>query len=113
MVPVESQIRVHEQGDSSLDGIFRLIEVAERQQPLSDVLNAMCAEVAAVAGCDVVSIYVRDAEREAAVASQVFTMPGTVGFPAAAVGPVRLRVGEGIVGSVAERMRPVSIAVAE
>src|SRR3954464_1806401 len=98
MVPVESHIRVHEQGDRSLDGIFRLIEVAERQQPLSDVLNAMCADVAAVAGCDVVSIYVRDAE----TGSQVFTMRGNVGFPSTAVGAVRLHVGEGIVGSVAE-----------
>jgi len=36
-----------------------------------------------------------------------------VGFPAEAVGRVRLRLGEGIVGFVAERMRPVSVETAE
>src|SRR6185369_782476 len=41
-----------------------------------------------------------------------FTMRGNVGFPAEAVGRVRLRRGEGIIGFVAERLRPVSVAMA-
>src|SRR5262245_51796083 len=102
-------IFVHEQGDQSLDGIFRLIEVAGQQQSLHQVLAAMCGDVSAIAGADVVSIYVREATAE----GEVFTMRGNVGFPAAAVGRVRLRIGEGIVGFVADRLRPVSVALAE
>ena len=99
---------VHEQGNQSLDGIFRLIEVAGQQQPLDDVLEAMCAGVATTAGADVVSIYVREDSDE----GQVFTMRGNVGFPDEAVGRVHLRAGEGIIGFVAERLRPVSVATA-
>jgi phosphotransferase system enzyme I (PtsP) len=40
-------------------------------------------------------------------------MRGNVGFPAEAVGRVRLRPGEGITGFVADRLRPVSVAVAD
>jgi len=112
MFPAKSRnlrIRVHEQGDRSLDGMFRLIEVAEREEPLHEVLNAMCAEVAAVAYADVASIYVREVEAD----GPVFVMRGNVGFPTTAVGSVRLRLGEGITGFAAERLRPVSLAVAE
>ncbi|HET6147962.1 MAG TPA: GAF domain-containing protein [Polyangia bacterium] len=99
---------VHEQGNQSLDGIFRLIEVAGQHQPLDDVLAAMCAGVASTAGADVVSIYVREDSDE----GEVFTMRGNVGFPDEAVGRVHLRAGEGIIGFVAERLRPVSVATA-
>jgi phosphotransferase system enzyme I (PtsP) len=101
-------IFVHERGDRSLDGIFRLIEMAGQQESLDDVLAAMCADVAAIAAADVVSIYVREESAE----GQVFTMRGNVGFPAEAVGRVRLRIGEGITGFVADRLRPVSVAMA-
>jgi phosphotransferase system enzyme I (PtsP) len=104
----DPSIFVHEQGNQSLDGIFRLIEVAGQQQPLEDVLASMCAGVASTAGADVVSIYVR----EDSVDGAVFTMRGNVGFPAEAVGRVHLRAGEGIIGFVAERLRPVSVATA-
>ena len=99
---------VHEPGNQSLDGLFRLIEVAGEQQPLDDVLATMCAGVATTAGADVVSIYVR----EEVEGGDVFTMRGNVGFPAEAVGRVHLRAGEGIIGFVAERLRPVSVATA-
>ena len=112
MAPADDRdpsIFVHEQGNQSLDGIFRLIEVAGQQQPLDDVLAAMCAGVATTAGADVVSIYVRE---ESLDGGEVFTMRGNVGFPAEAVGRVHLRAGEGIIGFVAERLRPVSVATA-
>src|SRR5882672_3007881 len=104
----DPSIFVHEQGNRSLDGIFGLIEVAGQQQPLDDVLASMCAGVATTAGADVVSIYVREDSAE----GEVFTMRGNVGFPAEAVGRVHLRAGEGIIGFVAERLRPVSVATA-
>ncbi len=104
----DPSIFVHEPGNQSLDGLFRLIEVAGTQQPLDDVLATMCAGVATTAGADVVSIYVR----EEGDGGDVFTMRGNVGFPAEAVGRVHLRAGEGIIGFVAERLRPVSVATA-
>ena len=100
---------VHERGNRSLDGLFRLIEVAGQPWPLADVLSAMCEQVAAIAGADVASIYVRDD----VAGDPGFTLCANVGFPAEAVGRVRLRVGEGIVGFVAERARPVSVDMAE
>lgn len=100
---------VHERGNRSLDGLFRLIEVAGQPWPLADVLSAMCEQVSAIAGADVASIYVHDD-----VAGEPgFTLCANVGFPAEAVGRVRLRLGEGIVGFVAERARPVSVDMAE
>ena len=100
---------VHERGNRSLDGLYRLIEVAGQPWPLGDVLGAMCEQVAAIAAADVASIYVRDD-----VAGEPgFTLRANVGFPAEAVGRVRLRLGEGIVGFVAECARPVSVDMAE
>jgi phosphotransferase system enzyme I (PtsP) len=105
---------VHERADRSLDGIFRLIEAAGQPGTLAEVLGRMCADVAAIAAADVVSVYVRDAERGAGdKAGQVFTLRGNVGFPADSVGRVHLRQGEGITGFVAEKLLPVSVAVAD
>jgi phosphotransferase system enzyme I (PtsP) len=100
---------VHERADQSLDGIFRLIEAAGQPGTLAEVLGRMCADVAAIAAADVVSVYVRDAEGD----RQVFTLRGNVGFPAESVGRVHLRQGEGITGFVAEKLLPVSVAVAD
>lgn len=102
-------VQVHERADRSLDGIFRLIESAGQPKPLAEVLAAMSADVATIAAADVVSVYVRDAEGD----GQVFTMRGNVGFPADSVGRVHLRQGEGITGFVAEKLLPVSVAVAD
>ncbi|HVX93271.1 MAG TPA: GAF domain-containing protein, partial [Polyangia bacterium] len=102
-------VQVHERADRSLDGIFRLIEAAGQPKPLAEVLGAMCADVSMIAAADVVSVYVRDTEGD----GQVFTMRGNVGFPADSVGRVHLRQGEGITGFVAEKLLPVSVAVAD
>ncbi|HEX4404802.1 MAG TPA: GAF domain-containing protein, partial [Polyangia bacterium] len=101
-------VLVHERADRSLDGIFRLIEAAGQPRPLAEVLARMCADVSAIAAADVVSVYVRDASDD-----QVFTMRGNVGFPATSIGNVHLRQGEGITGFVAEKLLPVSVAVAD
>jgi len=106
-------VLVHERADRSLDGIFRLIEAAGQPRPLAEVLARMCADVSAIAAADVVSVYVRDAERGPDGDSQVFTMRGNVGFPAESIGNVHLRQGEGITGFVAEKLLPVSVAVAD
>jgi phosphotransferase system enzyme I (PtsP) len=107
-----SSVFVHERADRSLDGIFRLIEAAGQPRPLAEILARMCADVAAIAATDVVSVYVRDHD-EAGAPSRVFTMRGNVGFPSDSVGRVQLREGEGITGFVAEKLLPVSVASAE
>src|SRR4029077_2283361 len=70
------------------------------------------------AAADVVSVYVRDAEGPVGAGDgdgdgQIFTLRGNVGSPADSVGRVQLRQGEGITGFVAEKLLPVSVAVAD
>lgn len=101
--------QVHDSGDRSLDGIFRLIGFGEREEPLEEVLTAMCGDVASIAQADIASIYVREGQGE----SEHFTMRGNVGFPREALGRVQLGRGEGITGFAADRLRPVSVEIAD
>jgi phosphotransferase system enzyme I (PtsP) len=94
-------VTVHHRGDRGVDGILRLIELAGHDGALETMLTAMCDELAAIAGVDIASVYVREDE--------TLVMRGNHGFPASAIGTV-LAVGEGITGLVAECMRPVSAA---
>jgi phosphotransferase system enzyme I (PtsP) len=57
----------------------------------------------------VASVYVRERHP---LGDDVLVMRGNVGFPPEAIGQVRLALGEGITGFVAECLRPVSCAVA-
>jgi phosphotransferase system, enzyme I, PtsP len=95
-------VQVHHRGDRGVDGILRLIELAGHDGGLEVMLGAMCDEIAAIAGADVASVYVREDAR--------LVMRGNHGFAAAAVGTTVLAVGEGITGLVAECMRPISAA---
>ncbi len=99
------KVQVHERGDRRIDGILRLIAEAGRARPLFATLQTLVAEIAAITACDVVSVYLREDP-------EVLVMRANVGFPREAVGRVRLRVGQGITGFVAECLRPVSVAVA-
>jgi phosphotransferase system, enzyme I, PtsP len=112
MRPVRSiRVRIHERGDRKLDGIIHLIEEAGRPRPLPDVLASLCQAIAGIARADVVSVYV--AERDPADGGvETLVMRANRGFPAEAVGNVRLRLGEGLTGVAAECLRPVSVAVA-
>jgi len=106
--------QVHDSGDhTTLDGIFRLISLGERDEPLEDVLTAMCGDVAAIASADVASIYVREESPDGGPEGERFTMRGNVGFPPEALGRVHLGRGEGITGFAADRLRPVSVADAD
>jgi phosphotransferase system enzyme I (PtsP) len=93
------RIHVHEAGEGGVDGILRLIELAADDG--ESTLSVMCDEIAAIASADIASVYAREA-------GEVLVMRGNHGFPASAIGVVSLRVGEGITGLCAERMRPVS-----
>lgn len=99
-------LRVHERGDAALEGVLRLIDEAARPRPLPEVLAALCAEVSEIVGCEIVSLYLRENDGDA------LRMAANVGFPAGAISKVRLQVGKGIVGHVAEKLRPVSLELA-
>jgi phosphotransferase system enzyme I (PtsP) len=95
-------------GDARLASTLRLIDEASRPRPLPEVLAALCAEVSAILHADVVSLYLREREQD----GEALRMAANVGFPAGAVNRVRLRVGEGITGYVAESLRPASVVLA-
>lgn len=106
-------VHIHHAGDARVDGILRLIEIAGEDTPLAPRLSAMCDEIAAMTGVDVVSVYVREASEGLAGMDDALVMRGNHGFPASAIGAVRLAVGEGLTGLCAACLRPVSVAVAE
>nr|HEX4313530.1 GAF domain-containing protein [Kofleriaceae bacterium] len=99
--PASDDVIVHHRGARGVDGILRLIELAGNDGPIETMLTAMCGQVAAIAGVDIASVYVREDDDR-------LVMRGNHGFPAAAIGGTSLAVGEGITGLVAECMRPVS-----
>src|SRR5262245_22525827 len=101
-----ASIRVHHRGERGVDGILRLIELADQDRPLEPLLTVMCDEIASIADVDVASIYVREIDGD----GDRLIMRGNHGFPRDAIGVVTLRIGEGITGLVAECMRPVSAA---
>ena len=105
MTSGELRMRVHNQNDLRLDGVLRLIEEAGRPGTLQEVLTHLCEQIAVIAHADVVSAYV--------VEDGQLVMRGNVGFPSSAVGSVKLRKGEGIVGTVASVMRPISASNAK
>ena len=105
----EHAVHIHHPGDARVDGILRLIEIAGEGAPLGPRLGEMCTEIAAMTGVDVVSVYVREDHPNA---GEELVMRGNHGFPASAIGVVRLGIGEGLTGLCASCLRPVSVAVA-
>lgn len=105
---VRVHVRVHDKGDDRLDAVIRLHALATRAGTLDQRLQRLCGEVEKILGADVVSVYVRETADE----GEMLVMRANVGFPLGAIGRVRLRIGEGITGFVAECLRPASFAAA-
>ena len=83
-----------------------------RPAPLGEVLQSLCARIAAVLKVEVCSIYLRelvDAPGTRRGAGDL-VLRGNAGYSADAVGRVRMRVGEGLTGFAVECLRPVSVA---
>jgi phosphotransferase system enzyme I (PtsP) len=102
-------MRVHDADAVRVDGVLRLIEAAGRSEPLPVVLRDMVEQVRRIAHADVVSVYVRERASE----GERLVMRANVGFPASAIGHVKLALGEGITGTAAEIMRPISCSIAQ
>jgi phosphotransferase system enzyme I (PtsP) len=101
-------MRVHGRGDPRLDGFLDLIAEASRPRALEETLTALARRIAELVGAPVCSIYLP----EAPAGEAGLVLRANVGFPAGAVGQVRLRAGEGITGFAALCERPVSVAAA-
>jgi phosphotransferase system, enzyme I, PtsP len=92
-----------------LTGLFSALEPGALRAPLRDVLATSCAQMARVLGADVVSVYVREIGGD----EDVLTVQGNVGLSTEVVGNLRLAVGEGLVGWVAECLHPISVGAAD
>lgn len=107
---VDHALRIHVHDDTRvLDGTLRLVELARVQRPIDDTLSSMCQLISEIAAVDVVSIYLREHQSS----RDVLVMRGNVGFPSDVVGRVQLGLYEGLTGVVAQRRRPVTVAVAQ
>jgi len=101
-------LALDERGDARVDVVLRLIDEASRPRPLPEVLAALCADVSIAMPAEIVSFYLRERGGE----GEELRMIANVGFPAGAVNKVRLRIGEGVTGHVAESLRPASLRLA-
>ncbi len=99
--------RVHERGNKRLDGVLDFVAFAARPMPLLTLLDEAPRRIVALFEAEVCSLYFLEGDKSELV------MRGNVGFSNAAIGQVRLRVGEGITGEAIEYMRPVSTETAE
>lgn len=98
---------VHARGNERLDAVLDFSAFTARPMPLLTLLDEAPRRVAALLKTDVCSLYVVEGHRSELV------MRGNVGFSSAAIGEVRLRIGEGLTGEALEYMRPVSTERAE
>jgi phosphotransferase system enzyme I (PtsP) len=88
---------------SMLETLRRIIQEVNTAPDLEQALKIIVQRVRASVKVDVASVYLRDAER------REFVLRATEGLRQDAVGKVRLRYGEGLVGMVCEREEPVNL----
>jgi len=98
--PAALPATIHGRGQQRLDAVCDLVASLALPRPLAAALDDLPARVAAVFESAVCSVYLREGND--------LVMRGNVGFGHEALGEVRLAVGEGLVGTAVELMRPVS-----
>lgn len=115
---------VHVRGDARLDAIVDFVDFAARALALAAFLDEAPARIGDIFTSPVCSLYLLEpaepgdetteapAENPAQLPHEL-VMRGNVGFPAMALGQVRLNVGEGITGMAVQLTRPISVAEAE
>jgi phosphotransferase system, enzyme I, PtsP len=90
-------------------GLFAGLEPGALCAPLQDVLAGSCCQMSRLIGADVVSVYVRERSEE----GDFLVVQGNVGLASDVIGNLRLRVGDGLIGWVAECLRPISVGAAD
>src|SRR5258708_21208680 len=91
---------------SRLEAALRFAAGPARGSSLASALGFLCTQVARLIDSPIASVYVLE-ERDELV------LRGNFGFPEAALGEVRLRIGQGITGTAVETLRPVTVADAQ
>lgn len=87
-----------------LNGLHRIISAANSTLDLDSSLETVVETVAEVMGVEACSVYLFDKT------SDDLTLRATHGLNSAAVGQVRIRVGEGVTGLAARTGRPIAVA---
>ena len=86
-----------------LDILRRIVQDINATRDLHEALNLIVAEVKAALHTDVCSVYMTDATRNEHV------LMATDGLRPGAVGKVRLKLGQGLIGMAASRAEPVNL----
>jgi len=102
MVEAFTAPTIHSRGNKRLDGVIDFVAFAAKPMPLVTLLDEAPRRVAAIFESDVCSLYLVEGDGHELV------MRGNVGFSPAAIGQVRLQIGEGMTGEAVEYLRPVS-----
>ena len=88
-----------------LEATLDFAAFASRPMPLVSLLDEAPRRIATILRADVCSIDLLEGEGE-------LVMRGNVGFSRAAIGQIRLAIGEGMVGEAVEYMRPILAGLA-
>jgi phosphotransferase system enzyme I (PtsP) len=97
-----SKPKVHVRGNKRLDAVLDFVAFAAKPMPLVTLLDEAPRRIAGIFGADVCSLYLVEGDGHELV------MRGNVGFSPAAIGQVRLHIGEGMTGEAVEYLRPVT-----
>jgi len=101
-------LRIHPETPSTT-GLFADLEPGALCAPLQDVLAGWCRRMSHLVAADVVSVYVRESGDD----GDFLVMRGNIGLASEVIGNLRLRVGDGLIGWVAECMRSISVGAAD
>lgn len=101
-MPAAPQPKIHARGNKRLDGVLDFVTFAAKPMPLVTLLDEAPRRIAQIFEADVCSLYLVEGDGHELV------MRGNIGFSHAAIGQVRLHIGEGMTGEAVEYLRPVS-----
>ena len=94
--------KVHGRGNKRLDGVLDFVAFAAKPMPLVSLLDEAPRRIAQIFDAEVCSLYLVEGDGHDLV------MRGNVGFSTAAIGQVRMHIGEGMTGEAVEYLRPVT-----
>jgi phosphotransferase system enzyme I (PtsP) len=89
-------------GSPRVDAALKFAAGADPAGDLASSLRYLCEVLSSLCSAPVASVYVLEGRDD-------LVLRGNFGFPARAIGEVRLTVGQGITGTAVETLRPVSV----
>jgi phosphotransferase system, enzyme I, PtsP len=94
---------IHAAGEAKLDELLDFVRFVAGPMPLTLLLDEGPRRITSIVRAEIASLYLLEGDGDELV------LRGNVGFPSAARGRVRLRVGEGITGLAVQHSRPISV----